>query len=104
MTAANLNRFYRYARLFRGLASGALVLSLVYLYLLSSTVFSSAAREQAITTLADRQASLVGLEAEYLDLSAGVTIERATSLGFHDAANATTFVRSRANQVVAVVR
>src|SRR6185436_12925338 len=94
MTAAHLNLFYTYRRLFRVLACLVSVLVVGNLYLVSATVFRGVAREQATKALETQQGEMVTLETEYLNLSTNLTLDRALAMGFHDAASATTFVRA----------
>lgn len=103
MTATHFTRFHTYRRLFCGLACLVAVLIAGNLYLVSGTVFRGVARERASEALETQQASMVALETQYLELSSGVTLERALALGFRDAAGATTFVHAQTGAPVVAV-
>jgi hypothetical protein len=103
MTAAHLNLFHFYRRFFYTLVGLAVILVVVNLYMISQTVFSGVAREQAVKALADQRGEMVALETEYLNRSADLTIEKAVSMGFRDAASVTTFVHAETGAPVVAV-
>ena len=103
MTATNLNIFYSRQRLFRYFSGTVLGLALAYLYLVNNTVFTLVSREKIAAELTERQNAVIALETEYLTISNGITLERATALGFHDAAKETIFVRAPETPVLSYV-
>ena len=93
MTAVNLNIFYQRRKFFFIFSAAALCFLVAYLYLVNSTVFVLVSREKLENALAAKQGTVVSLEAEYLTLASGVTMERAIGLGFRDAARETIFAQ-----------
>lgn len=77
----------------RHLAIGLLLLvgALIacYIYLVNSTIFKAVSRQNDLDKLAALESKVVDLEGAYLELSSGITLERAYSLGFNNAESQT---------------
>jgi len=93
MTVKNLTvtTVYPYQKFFWLLSYTLLALLALYLYFVSTIIFSVVKAENLRTELGALQSSVNELESSYVSLSGGVTIDFARELGYQDASNHASF-------------
>lgn len=78
---------------FFSLAFIALTLAGGYAYFVNQTVWNIVSRQNAVREISKTSSDVAALEASFMSLSGGLTLDHAYTLGFHEVKNGdTTFV------------